>query len=151
VIHLKAAISAVAILLLACCGSTQPLSDPRPVPIPFPGPTRALTTLSAAPNPALTRDVVDIAVTLTTNDGSSAPIYWNSTFGVFGGPPNAVPPGAIMQRAGGPVSPGTVVHVAYTTVASVDAVFSVFPSFKPVASGALPQDGSSSTIFLHVH
>jgi len=90
-------------------------------------------------------------LTFATNDGSSAPIYWNSSFGVFGGPPDAVPPGDIGPRSGGPTAPGSVVHVAYTPTAPVDAVFTVTPSFQPVAGNTVPQDGSSATIFLHVH
>ena len=134
-------------LASACGGPTAP-TDPRLPPPVFPA--QALVQLTATPNPAAAGTTVDISMTLTMSDGSSPPLYWNSTFGVFGGPPSAVPPGAISPTSGGPVSPGTTVHVTFVTASPVEAVFSVFPSMQPVLAGVVPQDGRSNSIILHV-
>jgi hypothetical protein len=140
----------VALLASGCATPTEPTSNPRPLPMP-PGPPKAtVLELTAAPNPAKAGDVIRITAVLAMQDSSQVGLYWNSSFGVFGGPPEAIPAGEITPREGGPVMPGTPITFLYQTTTPVESVFSVFPSKERVQRGMVPQDGIVKTVFLHV-
>jgi hypothetical protein len=155
VLDWRIAVPIVIAATFACSSDTQP-TDPRTPPSTIVPLQAIVTNLTATPNPSVAGQTVDIAMTLTLNNGTpndgTAMIHWNSTFGVFGGPVGNIPPGTISPRSGGPVPPGTVVHLTYVTTAPVDAVLNIIPSMHPVElnSGAVPQDGVLASFFLHV-
>jgi len=111
-----------------------------------------VTSSTVTPVPAKAGQTITISLTFgVTNGGTADSIYWISNFAPVGGPPDAVPPGTLTPRSGGPIPSGTTVILTYATTAPVSAVLNVVTSKQPITlTNVVPSDGTVSSIFLNV-
>src|SRR5262245_8365584 len=134
--------------LVGCSDNAVPPSDPK-LPGACFGNGPGVTDLNAAPNPTTAGTPIDIVFTLgwfvdCKTTGNTDPTYWKASARVVGSTTPA--PGAITPSSGGPVVPGTPVHITYTATTAVDVDLTIVGLPDPSGSGP----SVSAIIQLHV-